>query len=83
MIWGFVRLTAKPRYLLMLHRCKKKSHTVTAPLSVEFQLTLETTLVFGLFFPMLYVCLLLFIHNFFDSSSFFRVGDIECFVSQI
>ncbi len=29
-IWGFVRLTAKPRYLLLLHRGKKKSHTVTA-----------------------------------------------------
>ncbi len=30
MIWGFVRLTAKPQYLLMLHRGKKKSHSVTA-----------------------------------------------------
>ncbi len=30
MIWGFVRLTAKPRYLLMLHLGKKKSHTFTA-----------------------------------------------------
>ncbi len=29
------------------------------------------------------ICLLLFIHNFFDSSIFFRVGDIECCVSQI
>ncbi len=27
---GFVRLTAKPRYLLLLHRGKKKSNTVTA-----------------------------------------------------
>ncbi len=33
MIWGFVRLTDKPRYLLMLHCGKKKSHTVTALVS--------------------------------------------------
>ncbi len=28
--WGFVRLTAKPRYVLLLHRGNTKSHTVTA-----------------------------------------------------
>ncbi len=27
---GVVRLTAKPRYLLLLHRGKEKSNTVTA-----------------------------------------------------
>ncbi len=29
-LWGVVRLTAKPRYLLLLHRGNKKSNTVTA-----------------------------------------------------
>ncbi len=28
--WGVMRLTAKPRYLLLLHRGKEKSNTVTA-----------------------------------------------------
>ncbi len=39
---------------------------------------------FGLWFVLSNaVCLFLSIHNFFDSSMLFRVGDIECFVSQI
>ncbi len=32
---GVVRLTAKPRYLLLLHRGKEKSNTVTALISAK------------------------------------------------
>ncbi len=33
---GVVRLTAKPRYLLLLHRGKEKSNTVTALLDTVY-----------------------------------------------
>ncbi len=35
---GVVRLTAKPRYLLLLHRGEKKSNTVTALLAASAEL---------------------------------------------
>ncbi len=43
---GVVRLTAKPRYLLLLHRGKEKSNTVTA---------LFTTSVFTVLFDQMYI----------------------------